>query len=138
MERFFMTKNDAVNLILKASELAKGGETFVLKMPLIKLEELFEIMKEIIGPKYGFKKTQIKTKLVGIRPGEKLTEYLLTEFEMEQALETKDFFIIPSLHEKIQNFDYPGAKKPTKISSYFEDLRPVKKVELSKILKKIY
>ena len=107
-------------------------------MPLIKLEDLFESMKEIIGPKYGYKKSQIKTKLVGIRPGEKLIEYLLTKFEMEHALETKDFFIIPPLNKKIQNMHYSGAKKPTKVSSYFENLKPLKKKELYKILKKIY
>lgn len=138
MSRFFMTKDQATDLIFSATKLAKGGETFVLKMPLIKLEELFETMKEIIGPKYGYKKTQIKTKLIGIRPGEKLIEYLLTKFEMENALETKDFFIILSLNEKRRNLNYPGAKKPSNISSYFENLKSIKKDELSKILKKIY
>ncbi len=138
MARFFMTKNQAVDLIFSATKFAKGGETFVLKMPLIKLEELFESMKDIIAPKYGYKKTQIKTKLVGIRPGEKLIEYLLTKFEMDNALETKDFFIIPSLNEKNQNFNYPGAKKPNNINAYFENIQCIKKSDLIKILKKIY
>ena len=39
MKRFFMTKNQSVDLILKATEYAKGGETFVLKMPLILLND---------------------------------------------------------------------------------------------------
>ena len=47
MMRFFMTKEQAIDLILSATKLAKGGETFILKMPLIKLEDLFETMKEI-------------------------------------------------------------------------------------------
>lgn len=138
MMRFFMTKEQAIDLILSATKLAKGGETFILKMPLIKLEDLFEIMKEIIGPKYGYKKTQIKTKLIGIRSGEKLIEHLLTKFEIEHALETKDFFIIPSLNKKIKDIHYTGTKKPTKTSLYFENLKPLKKEELYKILKKIY
>mgnify|MGYP003979685963 FL=1 len=46
MKRFFMTKDDAINLIISAATLAKGGETFVLKMPLIRLEDLFDSMKD--------------------------------------------------------------------------------------------
>ena len=94
MKRFFMTKDDAVRLIISATKLAKGGETFVLKMPLLRLEDLFESMKEILSLKYGYKPSKIKTKIIGSRPGEKLIEYLLTKFEMDYVLETKDFFII--------------------------------------------
>ena len=111
MKRFFMTKNDAVKLIVNATNLAIGGEIFILKMPLLYLKDLFEVMKEILAPKYGFKSTQIKTTHIGIRPGEKLTEYLLTDFEMEHVLETKDFFILPSLFESISKSKYFGAKK---------------------------
>jgi len=51
-------------------------------MPLLLLEDLFDAMKQVIAPKYGFKPSQIKTKIIGIRPGEKLTEYLLNDYEM--------------------------------------------------------
>ena len=44
---------------------------------------------------------KLSTQKIGIRPGEKLTEYLLTSFEMQHALETKNFFIIPKMFEKI-------------------------------------
>ena len=138
MKRFFMTKNDAINLIISATELAKGGETFVLKMPLVRLEDLFEVMKEILAPKYGFKPTQIKTTNIGIRPGEKLTEYLLTDFEMEHVLETKDFFILPSLFDSISKSKYHYAKKPKNVKSYFEDMKTLSKKEISTILKQVY
>ena len=74
MKRFFMTKDDAIKLIVNAASLAKGGEIFILKMPLLYLSDLFDVMKNIIAPKYGFKPNQIRTKIIGIRPGEKLTE----------------------------------------------------------------
>ena len=48
-----MTKDDAVNQIIYATKIAKGGETFVLKMPLIRLEDLFDSMKQVLAPKYG-------------------------------------------------------------------------------------
>lgn len=138
MKRFFMTKDDAVNLIISATELAKGGETFVLKMPLVRLEDLFEAMKDILAPKYGFKPTQIRTTHIGIRPGEKLTEYLLTDFEMEHVLETKDFFILPSLFESISKSKYTNAKKPENLHSYFENMKTLSKKEILSILKQLY
>jgi len=138
MKRFFMTTEDAVNLIISATKLAKGGETFVLKMPLVRLEDLFESMKEILSPKYGFKSSQIKIKIIGSRPGEKLIEYLLTQFEMEYVLETKDFFIIPQLNESIKRNIYPKSKKPKNISTYFDSLKPLSKKEIKSILQKLY
>ncbi|EGG41247.1 polysaccharide biosynthesis protein CapD [Candidatus Nitrosarchaeum limnium SFB1] len=138
MKRFFMTKNDAVKLIVNATSLATGGEIFILKMPLLYLKDLFEVMKEILAPKYGFKPTQIKTKYIGIRPGEKLTEYLLTDFEMEHVLETKDFFILPSLFESISKSRYLGAKKPDNLHNYFEKMKPINIKEISKMLKTVY
>jgi len=136
MKRFFMTKDDAVNLIISATTFAKGGETFVLKMPLIRLGDLFEAMKEILSSKYGYKPSQIKTKIIGSRPGEKLIEYLLTRFEMQNVLETKDFFIIPPLNVSIKS--YPNTKKPKNTQSYFKDMKILSKKEITSILKQIY
>ena len=138
MKRFFMTKNDAVKLIVNATSLAMGGEIFILKMPLLYLKDLFEVMKEILAPKYGFKPSQIKTTHIGTRPGEKLTEYLLTDFEMEHVLETKDFFILPSLFESLSKSKYPGAKKPENLHSYFEKMKPIDIKTISKMLKTVY
>ena len=129
MKRFFMTKDDAVNLIIYATKIAKGGETFVLKMPLIRLEDLFDSMKQVLAPIYGYKPSQIKTKIIGSRPGEKLVEYLLTKFEMENVLEIKDFFVI---------MPYPNTKKPKKVQSYFKDMKTLSKKEIISILKQIY
>jgi len=138
MKRFFMTKEDAVKLLVDSLKIAKGGETFVFKMPLLNLKDLFDVMKEIIAPKYGFKSSQIKTKVTGIRPGEKLIEYLLSDFEMENVLETKDLFILPPLLKKVNVKNYPGAKKPKNIHSYFTNMKPISKKEIRKILNKIY
>ena len=138
MKRFFMTKNDAVKLIVNATNIATGGEIFILKMPLLFLNDLFEVMKEILAPKYGFNPKQIKTKIIGIRPGEKLTEYLLTDFEMQHVLETKDFFILPSLFKSLSKSKYLGAKKPDNVYSYFENMTPMSVEKISKMLKTSY
>ena len=138
MKRFFMTKNQSVELILKAAEYAKGGETFVLKMPLILLDDLFDVMKEVIAPTYNLNPSKIKTKIIGIRPGEKITEYLLTDFELENVLETNDFFIIPSMFNSSTPKKYRNAKKPKNIKNYFESLKPISKLEIKKMLLEIY
>lgn len=136
MMRFFMTREEAVDLILSAAKLAKGGETFVLKMPLIRLKDLFDVMSEILAPRYGYKPSQIRTKIIGIRPGEKLVEYLLNDYEMEIALETKEFFIIPPLSD--MKGTYLGAKKPANLRSYFNNMKPTSKGSILKMLKQVY
>jgi len=138
MKRFFMTKEDAVNLITKATELSKGGETFVLKMPLLMLNDLFDSMKQILSSKYGYDPSSIKTKIIGLKPGEKIFENLLTDHEMETVLETKDFFIIPPLQYVPTNRSYPGVKKLNNPNSYFSNLKPLEKPKIIKLLKKLY
>jgi FlaA1/EpsC-like NDP-sugar epimerase len=138
MKRFFMTKNQSVELILKAAEYAKGGEIFVLKMPLILLNDLFDVMKEVIAPNYNLNPSKIPTKIIGIRPGEKITEYLLTDFELEHVLETNDFFIIPSMFDSSTPKKYRNAKKPKNIKNYFESLKPITKSEIKNMLQDIY
>jgi len=81
---------------------------------------------------------KIKTKIIGLRPGEKLIEYLLTQFEMENVLETKDFFIIPPLNKSVKNSKYPNAKKSKSVQSYFDDMKTLSKKEILSILKQVY
>jgi UDP-N-acetylglucosamine 4,6-dehydratase/5-epimerase len=138
MKRFFMTKDDAVDLILHAAELSQGGETFVLKMPIIQLIDLFEAMKIVLAPKFGLKPSQIKTKIIGIRRGEKLTENLLTNYELSNVLETKDFFIIPKYFDLSKKYNYRGVSIPKNPQNFFKDIKPLSQNQIVKILKKIY
>ena len=129
MLRFFMTKDDAVNLILEATKHTKGGEVFVGKMHLIKLKELFECMIEIISPKKSQNSKKIKTKIIGMRKGEKLIEELLTKFEMEHIIEKKKFFIIPSTHTFKKSNKMKSIQKKS-----FDKLAPLSKDEIKSIL----
>ena len=70
--------------------------------------------------------------------GSNLIEYLLTRFEMENVLETKEFFIIPPLNKFIKNSFYPNAKNPKNIQSYFEDIPTISKKEILSILKNLF
>lgn len=112
MTRFIMTIKDAVKLVLKAGKFMQGGEIFVLKMPTFKLQDLVDAIIE----HYDVKDTVIKT--IGLRPGEKMYEELMTEEESTNTLETEELFIIRSeLNNSLflkNNLLYEGAKKTTK------------------------
>ncbi|MEY3183127.1 MAG: hypothetical protein RLZ35_1112 [Pseudomonadota bacterium] len=87
--RFFMTIPEAVQLILQALTIGRGGELFVLDMgEPVKIRFLAEQMIRLAGKKVG---EDIEIQYIGLRPGEKLYEELFYEAEM----------LIPTKHEKI-------------------------------------
>ena len=77
--RYFMTIPEAVSLILQASVYAEGGEIFVLDMgsPV----KIYDLAKKIIRFKGFEPNVDIKIKVTGLRPGEKLYEELLMDEE---------------------------------------------------------
>ncbi|MBI5061106.1 MAG: polysaccharide biosynthesis protein [Candidatus Aenigmarchaeota archaeon] len=87
MVRFFMSMQEAINLVLKATEKMMGREIFILKMQALRVIDLAEVMIEELAPKHGYQPEKIKIKVIGVRPGEKLRESLLTE---EEALYAED------------------------------------------------
>jgi UDP-N-acetylglucosamine 4,6-dehydratase len=87
MTRFWITLHQAVDLVLFALEKATGGEILVPKIPSTRLVEL----ADAIGP-------DIPRDIVGIRPGEKLHELLLTSDESRHAIDVGRHFIITPEH----------------------------------------
>ncbi|MFC1926807.1 UDP-N-acetylglucosamine 4,6-dehydratase family protein [Chloroflexota bacterium] len=94
MTRFVTSIPKAVEIIIQAAQKAQGGETFIIKMPVLRVGDLAEVMIEELAPKYGYDPKKIKVKIVGKRPGEKNHEYLMTEEEMLNAYETEDMFVV--------------------------------------------
>lgn len=108
MTRFFMGMDDAVGLVFKAFELARHGEIFILKMNALKLIDLAEVLVEGLAPRYGKDPQKMKYKVIGLRPGEKVHELLITEEEARYMTEREDMFV---LHNPIlMNY---GVKVPS-------------------------
>lgn len=105
MTRFLMSTREAINLVFKAVEESIGGEIFVMRMPAIKLKTLIRVMVKM----FGNKKTKVKK--IGVRPGEKINEVLISKNEIERAKEfSRDYFVIlpefgiKGLEEKYKKF----------------------------------
>lgn len=107
--RYMMTPNQAISLMLEANELAKGGEVFVLKMPIIRLGDLVEVMVRVTRQKYG-DKGPITVETIGLRPGEKRYEELMTTDEKVIAMETPTMYIIPSMFHRWSEQEKVAAK----------------------------
>ena len=137
MTRFVMSIKQAVGLIFKAAEIAQGGEIFIFKMHALRLSDLTEVLINELSSRYGYEPSEIEIKTIGIRPGERMYESLMTEEEANQALETEDMFIIlPQILPQIvmEPHVYQGAK-PTQLKSYTSnDGKLLTKEEIKKLL----
>ncbi|MEK9153583.1 MAG: SDR family NAD(P)-dependent oxidoreductase [Patescibacteria group bacterium] len=94
MARFFMSIPQAINLVLTIAKVMKGREIFILKMGAMKITDLAEVMIEDLSKHFGHDPKKIKIKIIGVRPGEKIYESLLTEEEAQDVDEQKDMFIL--------------------------------------------
>jgi len=94
MTRFVLGTHRAVELVLRATQMAKGGEIFIFKMPAVRIGDLAKVMIEKLAPLSGRKPSEIKITIIGIRPGEKFHEELMTEEESVWAKETKEMYIV--------------------------------------------
>jgi UDP-N-acetylglucosamine 4,6-dehydratase len=107
MTRFWITLEQAFELVLFALEHMRGGEIFVPKIPSMKLVDLFDA----IAP-------NAEKEIIGIRPGEKLHEVLLTQEEAKHAVELdRHFAIVP--HDKKLEFYAEVIRNGKKIAHDF-------------------
>lgn len=83
MTRFWITLEQGVNFVLKSFERMQGGELFVPKIPSMNIMDL----AKAVAP-------ECKTEIVGIRPGEKLHEYMISEEDARNTIEYEDYYVI--------------------------------------------
>ncbi len=115
MTRFWITMRQAVDLVVLALTVGTGGEVFVPKIPAADLASLAQAM----GP-------GCEHKVLGVRPGEKIHEALITADEAPQVLDCGRYFVIePSFpwwggvqlpgHHVAADFTYTSANAPDRL-----------------------
>lgn len=92
MTRFFLTLEEAIGLVLKATEVSIGGETFVMNMPAYYIRDIATVLMDNYG--------RVDVAHTGIKPGEKLDEVLIGKHEAKQAYcyDNNYFVILPMKH----------------------------------------
>jgi len=105
--RYFMTIEEAANLVLNTNKISKGGEIFLLDMgEPIKLFDLAKFMIQFSGKKIKSKKDSkgdIEIKIIGLRKGEKLYEELLVD---KESVQTEIKSIYQSIENKISILEF--------------------------------
>jgi len=106
MTRFWITLDGGINLVIKALSEMYGGEIFVPKIPSMKVIDL----AKTIAP-------ECEIKIIGIRPGEKLHEIMISKDDSRRTIEFDDFYIIQPEFPMGLKYEYRGG---TKMKDNFE------------------
>jgi len=95
MTRFWLTLDQGVRFVIHCIEQMHGGEVFVPKIPSMNIMDLTKAMAP-----------NCTVETIGIRPGEKLHELLISEDEVRQTLELDDMYVIKPAHPwwKTENY----------------------------------
>ena len=107
MTRFVMSVQESVQLVIDSAQLARGGEVFVTKMPVIRIEDLAVAMIDLLAPKYHKNINDIVIEQIGTKPGEKLYEELMSDEELRRTLELDKYFsVLPAFRGIYNDIDY--------------------------------
>lgn len=110
MTRFWLTLEQGVEFVVRSMECMHGGEVFVPKIPSMKILDL----AEAIAP-------GCEIEDIGIRPGEKIHEALVTEDEARHSLEFETHFVIEPEHHFWDSGNIKGGRKISGDFKYTSD-----------------
>ncbi|MBI9043070.1 MAG: UDP-N-acetylglucosamine 4,6-dehydratase (inverting) [Anaerolineaceae bacterium] len=101
MTRFWISLDQGVRFVINCIERMQGGEVFVPKIPSMTINDL----AKVIAP-------NAKINYIGIRPGEKLHEVLISEDEARSTVELDDMFVVQPSYESwfMKNLEYEGEE----------------------------
>ena len=112
MTRFWITLDQAIDLVFKALDEGKGGETYISKIPSFKITDLAKAMLP-----------SVELREVGIREGEKIDEVMITEYDSFHTYEYERHYIIYPNFEwwNLDDHFTKGGKKVTEFFRYSSD-----------------
>ena len=131
MTRFSITMNEALDFILKSTQMGKGSEIFVPKLKAYSITSVADALKELLGD-FGEEN-------ISVRQGEKIHESLINIDEMRSTIEDESTYTIlnPS-HINDENIkkNYSNMKKVSVIKQYSSDsVEKISKEKLKKLFK---
>ena len=100
MTRFWLSLDDGVDFVLKSIKTMQGGEIFIPKIPSFRVIDA----AKVVAP-------EAKINIIGIRPGEKLHEIMITEDDSFQTREFENSYVILS-PDLIKSDSYKNSGKP--------------------------
>ena len=109
MTRFNISLEEGVEMVLFALEHAWGGEIYVPKIPSYRITDV----ATAIGP-------ECRQEIVGIRPGEKLHEEMITETDSLSTVETNEYYVILPFAAVWSEADWMKHFKATRVSEGFK------------------
>jgi FlaA1/EpsC-like NDP-sugar epimerase len=129
MTRFFLTLEEAIQLLFKASIDSIGGETFVMNMPACYIKDLAEVLMDVYG--------RVEIKETGMRPGEKLDEMLISHHEskLSYCYDDNYFLTLPSNYNQALAVRYQDCR-PFPHKEFSSKTTIMNKKEIKEMLKK--
>ena len=124
MTRFLLSLDKAVDTIFAALQQANRGETYIPRVPSARVIDIAEVL---IGDR------PVKTTIIGIRPGEKIHEILVSEEEAHRTLERGDYYGIMPILPELRLRDQTGR---TLEGEYSSADNIITKDEVAQLLKK--
>lgn len=107
MTRFIMSISEAVRLVIDSATLAKGGEVFITKMPVIRIKDLAEVMITELAKSFGYRSSNIAIEIIGSKPGEKMYEELMSQEETRRSIELPEYFaVLPAFRGIYKKIEY--------------------------------
>ena len=120
MTRFSITLDESVEMAIKSLKYASGGEIFIPKLKSYKIVDLVKAIS-----------SNGKIKSIGIRPGEKIHEELISKGETADIFSYKDFYIISSFGSNKLKGDFKKVEKNFSYNSNdsgFYNIKELKKI----------
>lgn len=132
MTRFLMSTKEAIRLVFTAVENSIGGELFVMRMPATTVDNIANVMITLFG------NSKTKKKIIGLRPGEKMHEALVSKNEAVFTYEfsTGYFVILPQIYNTDLHAKYNIYKKIRYPEFSSQNAQFLDEKELEKYLKK--
>lgn len=128
MTRFFLTLQEAIDLLLKAATTAVGGETFVMKMKACRITDIADVLSEHY---LGYK---VPHKEIGMRPGEKKHEVLVSKYEAPHTFKYNEqyYVVLPATNQAL--FKHYSRLDPASFDEYHSNDSLIDKKAIKELL----